>query len=43
MNEKYYLNSDIEEICKNIKSYSKLISGKVFLIPGANGFRKIFY
>ena len=38
MNEKYYLNSDIEEICKNIKSYSKLISGKVFLISGANGF-----
>ena len=38
MNEKYYLNSDIEEICKNIKSYSKIISGKVFLISGANGF-----
>jgi UDP-glucuronate decarboxylase len=38
MNEKYYLNSDIEEICNNIKSYSKIISGKVFLISGANGF-----
>ena len=38
MNEKYYLSSDIEEICNNLKKYSKYISGKNFLISGANGF-----
>ena len=38
MNEKFYLNSDIVEICENVKSYSKIFSGKVFLISGANGF-----
>ena len=24
MNEKFYLNSDIEEICQNLKKYSKI-------------------
>ena len=38
MNEKFYLDSDIKEICKNLKNHSKLISGKKFLISGANGF-----
>ncbi len=38
MNEKFYLNSDIIEICENLKSYSKIFSGKIFLISGANGF-----
>ena len=38
MNEKYYLNSDIEEIVTNLKKYSKYFSGKKFLISGANGF-----
>tara|TARA_B100001029_G_C15051025_1_gene450734 strand:- start:572 stop:1606 length:1035 start_codon:yes stop_codon:yes gene_type:complete len=38
MNEKFYLNSDIIEICQNLKSYSKFFSGKTFLISGANGF-----
>ena len=38
MNEKFYLNSDIIEICENLKSYSKFFSGKIFLISGANGF-----
>ena len=44
MNEKYYLNSDIEEIVTNLKKYSKYLSGKKFLISGANGFlgREIF-
>ena len=38
MSEKFYLDSDIKEICKNLKNHSKLISGKKFLISGANGF-----
>jgi UDP-glucuronate decarboxylase len=38
MSEKYYLNSDISEICNNLNSYSKYFSGKKFLISGANGF-----
>ena len=38
MKEKFYLNSDIEEISKNLMKYSKVISGKNFLISGANGF-----
>ena len=38
MNEKFYLNSDIIEICENLKNYSKIFSGKIFLISGANGF-----
>ena len=38
MNEKFYLESDISEICQNLKKYSKFISGKKFLISGANGF-----
>ena len=38
MNEKYYLNSDILEICKNLKNYNKNFEGKKFLISGANGF-----
>ena len=38
MNEKYYLNSDIEEIVTNLKKYSKYFSGKKFIISGANGF-----
>ena len=38
MKEKFYLNSDIEEISKNLMKYSKIISGKNFLISGANGF-----
>ena len=33
-----FLDSDIKEICKNLKNHSKLISGKKFLISGANGF-----
>ena len=38
MNEKFYLNSDIEEISNNLQKYKKIISGKKFLISGANGF-----
>ena len=38
MNEKYYLNSDILEICQNLKKYNKNFEGKKFLISGANGF-----
>ena len=38
MNEKYYLNSDILEICKNLKNYNNNFEGKKFLISGANGF-----
>jgi len=38
MNEKYYLNSDILEIKKNLNKYLKNFSGKNFLISGANGF-----
>ena len=38
MNEKYYLNSDIDEITNNLKKYLKYFSGKKFLISGANGF-----
>ena len=38
MNEKFYLESDIQEICENLKKYSRYISGKSFLISGANGF-----
>ena len=38
MNEKYYLDSDINEIVKNLKKYSRNFEGKKFLISGANGF-----
>jgi len=38
MNEKYYLNSDINEIANNLKKDIKHFSGKKFLISGANGF-----
>ena len=38
MNEKYYLNSDIEEIKNNLNKSLKYFSGKKFLISGANGF-----
>jgi len=38
MSEKYYLDSDIREICNNLQDNSKLFSGKKFLISGANGF-----
>ena len=38
MSEKYYLDSDIQEICNNLQDNSKLFSGKKFLISGANGF-----
>ena len=38
MNEKYYLDSDINEISNNLKKDLKYFSGKKFLISGANGF-----
>ena len=38
MNEKYYLNSDINEIVNNLKIYRNKIYGKSFFITGANGF-----
>ena len=38
MSEKFYLISDIEEISNNLQKYNKIISGKKFLISGANGF-----
>jgi UDP-glucuronate decarboxylase len=38
MNEKFYLESDIDEIVNNLKKYHKKIYGKKFLISGANGF-----
>ena len=38
MNEKFYLESDIDEIVNNSKKYHKKIFGKKFLISGANGF-----
>ena len=38
MSEKYYLRSDIVEICKNLKYYKNSFEGKKFLISGANGF-----
>ena len=38
MKEKYYLQSDIAEITKNLEKYLKYFSGKKFLISGANGF-----
>ena len=38
MNEKYYLETDIDEIVQNLKKYKKKFSGKSFLISGANGF-----
>ena len=38
MSEQFYLNSDIDEITENLKKYEKIISGKKFLISGANGF-----
>ena len=38
MNEKYYLQSDIAEITKNVEKHLKYFSGKKFLISGANGF-----
>ena len=38
MNEKYYLDSDIQEICNNLQNNFKFFSGKKFLISGANGF-----
>ena len=38
MNEKFYLNSDINEIANNLKKEKRFFSGKKFLISGANGF-----
>ena len=38
MNEKYYLDSDIEEIVNNLKKYHSKFYGKKFFITGANGF-----
>ena len=38
MNENYYLQSDIKEIFNNLKHLKKNLSGKKFLISGANGF-----
>ena len=38
MIEKYYLESDINEIVQNLRKYKKIFSGKSFLISGANGF-----
>lgn len=38
MNEKFYLNSDIIEITKNLSGLDKQFEGKKFLISGANGF-----
>ena len=38
MKEKYYLQSDIAEITKNLERHLKYFSGKKFLISGANGF-----
>ena len=38
MNEKYYLNSDINEISNNLKKDLKYFFWKKFLISGANGF-----
>ena len=38
MIEKYYLESDINEIVQNLSKYKKNFSGKSFLISGANGF-----
>jgi len=38
MSEKFYLKSDIIEICNNLKNYRKNFLGKRFLISGANGF-----
>ncbi len=38
MNEKYYLNTDIDEIVKNLKKYHKMFYGKKFFLTGANGF-----
>ena len=38
MKEKYYLQSDIAEITKNLEKHLKYFSGKKFLISGANGF-----
>jgi UDP-glucuronate decarboxylase len=38
MKEKYYLQSDIAEITKNLEKHLKNFSGKKFLISGANGF-----
>ena len=35
---KYYLDDDINEIVQNLKKYHKKLSGKKFLITGANGF-----
>ena len=38
MNEKYYLNTDINEIVKNLRKYHYKFYGKKFFITGANGF-----
>ena len=38
MSEKYYLNTDIDEIVKNLKKYHKKFYGKKFFLTGANGF-----
>tara|TARA_B100001063_G_scaffold240085_1_gene264572 strand:+ start:263 stop:529 length:267 start_codon:yes stop_codon:yes gene_type:complete len=38
MKEKYYLETDIQEIVNNLKKYKKFFEGKKFLISGANGF-----
>ena len=44
MNEKYYLNSDILEICKNLKNYNKNFEGKKIFNFWSEWFsRKIFY
>ena len=43
MMEKYFLNSDIDEIVRNLTKHSNSFEGKKFLISGANGFWKIFY
>lgn len=38
MNQKYYLDSDINEIVRNLKRHARYFEGKKFLISGANGF-----
>ena len=38
MMEKYFLNSDIDEIVRNLTKHSNSFEGKKFLISGANGF-----
>jgi len=38
MSENFFLETDIKEICNNIKYLKKNLSGKKFIISGANGF-----